>query len=240
MKTRESGMPEEERWNSFFDPDFILMALGLDSNSQRVVDVGCGYGTFSIPAARRVAGTVFAIDIDPQMLEACKTKIEAAGLQNVVCQQRDFVADGTGLPEQSADFVMLFNILHAEDPLDLLKEAHRILTPSGKVAVMHWNYDPTTPRGPSMEIRPRPEQCQAWVQAVGFQLIRPLIQLPPYHYGIVGQKPAQFRTDGEVLGGLGAAVPHHHFHRRRHVRRGLGRLESDDRCAGREDSACRG
>jgi hypothetical protein len=39
-----------------------------------------------------------------------------------------------------------------------------------------------------MEIRPRPEQCQAWIQAAGFRLVQPLIQLPPYHYGMVGQK----------------------------------------------------
>jgi len=56
------------------------------------------------------------------------------------------------------------------------------------VGVIHWNYDPSTPRGPSMDIRPRPEQCQEWVQSAGFQLISPIIQLPPYHYGMVGQK----------------------------------------------------
>ncbi len=188
MKTRESGMPDEDRWESFFDPDFILEELGLDRNCRSVVDLGCGYGTFSIPAARRITGTVYAIDIDPQMIEACQAKVEAAGIENVICQQRDFVAHGTGLPDNSTDFVMLFNILHAENPIDLLGEAYRILVPGGKVGVIHWNYDPSTPRGPSMDIRPRPEQCQAWVQSAGFQLIRPLIQLPPYHYGMVGQK----------------------------------------------------
>ena len=131
---------------------------------------------------------MYAIDIDPQMIDACQAKVKGAGIENVICQQRDFVAQGTGLPDNSTDFVMLFNILHAENPIDLLDEAYRILVPGGKVGVIHWNYDPSTPRGPSMEIRPRPDQCQAWVQAAGFQLIRPLIQLPPYHYGMVGQK----------------------------------------------------
>ncbi len=188
MKTRESGMPDEERWQSFFDPGTILNELGLEENRWMVVDMGCGYGTFSIPAARRISGTVYAIDIDPQMVAICQAKAEAAGLQNIICQQRDFVAQGTGLPDQSADFVMLFNILHAEHPVDLLQEAHRILAPGGKVGVIHWIYDPSTPRGPSMNIRPRPEQCQAWVQAAGFQLIRPFIPFPPYHYGMAGQK----------------------------------------------------
>jgi SAM-dependent methyltransferase len=188
MKTRESGMPEEERWNAFFDPDLILTELGLDPDSQRVVDIGCGYGTFTLPAAERIRGTVFAIDIDPEMIAACKANVIKAGLENVNFQQRDFMNDGTGLADLSVDFVMLFNILHAEQPVSLLKEAYRILRPNGKVGVIHWNYDPSTPRGPSMEIRPRPEQCQKWVRSAGFQLIRPLIQLPPYHYGIVGEK----------------------------------------------------
>lgn len=60
MKTRESNMPEEERWNAFFDSDFILTALGLDPNSQWVVDVGGGCGTFSIPAAGGAPPPVFA------------------------------------------------------------------------------------------------------------------------------------------------------------------------------------
>lgn len=188
MKTRESGMPEEERWRSFFDPDFILSELGLDSNAIGVVDMGCGYGTFSVPAARRISGMVHAIDIDSEMVKVCQTKANEAGLTNIICQQRDFVTYGTCLPDNSADFVMLFNILHAENPVSLLEEAYRILVAGRKVGVIHWNYDPTTPRGPSMDIRPKPEQCQEWVQAAGFQLIRPLIDLPPYHYGMVGQK----------------------------------------------------
>jgi ubiquinone/menaquinone biosynthesis C-methylase UbiE len=188
MKTRESGMPEEERWKSFFDPDFILNELGLDQNYQNVVDLGCGYGTFSIPAAQQIKGKVYAIDIDPMMVAACQAKVEKVGLSNIICQQRDFIADGTGLPDQSVDFVMLFNILHAENPVDLIKETFRILVPGGKVGVIHWNYDPTTPRGPSMTIRPHPEQCQAWVKGAGFDLLKPLIDLPPYHYGMTGLK----------------------------------------------------
>lgn len=188
MKTRESGMPEEERWKSFFDPDLILSELGLDRTCQTVIDLGCGYGTFSIPAAQQISGKVFAIDIDLLMVAACQTKAEEVGLSNILSQQRDFVTDGTGMPDQSANFVMLFNILHAENPVDLIKEVYRILVPGGKVGIIHWNYDSTTPRGPSMNIRPRPEQCQAWVQAAGFELLKPMIDFPPYHYGMTGLK----------------------------------------------------
>ena len=45
---------------------------------------------------------------------------------------------------------------------------------------IHWNYDPSTPRGPSMSIRPRPEDCRDWAEAAGFRLLAPgIINLPP-------------------------------------------------------------
>lgn len=188
MKTRESGMPDEARWDSFFDPDLILSELGLDESYRAAADLGCGYGTFAIPAARRMNGIVYAVDIEPQMVAICQAKADEAGLHNLSCQQRDFVELGSGLPDASVEFVMLFNILHAEGPVELLREAARILVPGGKVGVIHWNYDPTTPRGPSMAIRPRPEQCQEWILSAGLALIHPFINLPPYHYGMVGQK----------------------------------------------------
>jgi ubiquinone/menaquinone biosynthesis C-methylase UbiE len=185
MKTRESGMPEEALWSTFFDPEEVLRKLGLTGVARHAVDFGCGYGTFTIPAARIVKGTVFAIDIDPAMVAATRAKAASAGLHNVVAYVKDFVAEGSGLPDQHADYVMLFNILHAEDPLTILREAWRITAVGGILAVTHWNYDPGTPRGPSMEIRPRPQQCRAWAIEAGF---RPLavapIDLPPHHYGL--------------------------------------------------------
>jgi hypothetical protein len=66
-----------------------------------------------------------------------------------------------------------------------------VLVPDGKLAIIHWNYDPDTPRGPTMSIRPRPDQCQSWAEQVGFELLPPsLIDLPPYHYGFVFRRLA--------------------------------------------------
>lgn len=184
MKTRESGMPEESSWVTFFTPEEVLHKLGLPSAGD-VVDFGCGYGTFTIPAARITAGTVDAVDIDPEMVAITKQKAEAAGLGNVRTCVRDFVVDGTGLPDASVQYVMLFNILHAECPDALLRESHRILAPGGKLGIIHWNHDPTTPRGPSMDIRPRAEQCRDWAEQAGFRLREPgIIELPPYHFGM--------------------------------------------------------
>jgi len=190
MKTRESGMPDESTWSGFFSPAETLSKLGLTGSCRDVVDFGCGYGTFTIPAARMIRGTVHALDIEGDMVEATRRKAEAARLTNVRVQRRDFVADGTGLPDASVDYAMLFNLLHCEQPEVLLCEAWRILLSGGRLGIMHWNDDPNTPRGPSMDIRPRPKQCRDWAIAVGFTpAVADKIDLPPHHYGWVMSKP---------------------------------------------------
>ncbi|MGC8561546.1 MAG: class I SAM-dependent methyltransferase [Phycisphaerae bacterium] len=134
----------------------------------------------------RVSGTVHAFDIEGEMVEITRRKADECGLINVRTQQRDFVAEGTGLPDESVDYVMLFNILHCEKPQILLGEAWRILGRGKLLGIMHWNYDPATPRGPSMAIRPRPDQCLGWAVAAGFHpQVSEMIELPPYHYGWV-------------------------------------------------------
>jgi SAM-dependent methyltransferase len=188
MKFRESGMPDQEMWDKFFNPDTILDDLGIRDLRGNIVDLGCGYGTFTIPAARKNNGMVYALDIDEEMIQTVQKTASEAKLGNVSAFQRDFMTEGTGLPNNSCEYVMLFNVLHADEPLKILSEAKRILTPGGNVGVIHWIYDSTTPRGPSMEIRPRPEQCQQWMKTAGFELVKPFIDFPPYHFGILGQK----------------------------------------------------
>jgi SAM-dependent methyltransferase len=156
MKVRDSGMPDEQMWDGFFDPASILARLGLTPGTSSAADLGCGYGTFTIPASSMIEGTVHGFDIEPEMIKATASKAESAGLANVQLHLRDFVAEGTGLPDASVGFVMLFNILHAEDPERLLREAHRILAPGGTAAVMHWLSDRPTPRGPSLRHTPKP------------------------------------------------------------------------------------
>lgn len=190
MKTRESGMPDDAMWRTFFDPEAVLTALRLTPEVRAAVDFGCGYGTFAIPAARRIRGTLYGFDIDSTMIAECERRARLAALHNVRFQQRDFVAEGTGLEQATADFVMLFNILHAEQPLLLLAEAWRILEPGGRVAVIHWNYDPATPRGPSLAIRPHPADCRRWLEEAGFIMEGGIVALPPYHYGLSGRKGA--------------------------------------------------
>ena len=73
----------------------------------------------------------------------------------------------------------------------LLNEAARVVRPAGFVAVIHWRYDPATPRGPTMEIRPRPEQIIEWASQIGLlDTHDPVLDLPPWHYGIRFQRNA--------------------------------------------------
>jgi len=186
VKARESGMPGEAMWDGFFDPPSVLATLGLTPNCRNAAEFGCGYGTFTLPAARIVSGSVYAFDIELEMTERTAAKAQAAGLSNIVTCVRDFMAEGTGLADASVDYAMMFNILHCEAPDTLLREAHRVVGRRGKLGIMHWNYDAATPRGPSMTIRPRPEQCQSWAEHAGFSLLPPgVVDLPPYHYGMI-------------------------------------------------------
>jgi len=187
LKIRESDMPKEEEWEKFFDPAKIFKLLGVDSTIGDVADFGCGYGTFTIPAAEIISGKIYAFDIEPEMIESVKRKAIKLNLGNVEAIVRDFLAEGSGLGDASVDYVFLFNILHLENPQSLLKEAYRILKAEGKVAIIHWNYDPATPRGPPMAIRPKPEQSRSWAESVGF-VFEEALDLESYHYGFVFRK----------------------------------------------------
>lgn len=185
MKVRESGMPPQDVWDAFFDVEAILDRLGVDSSVADVVEFGCGYGTFTIPAARRVSGIVHTMDIEPAMLEVAARNAADAGIRNVEFTLRDFIAGGTGLPDQSVDFGFLFNILHEQEPVVLLEEAHRNLRDGGRLGIIHWNCDEKTPRGPPLKIRPGPAQCRDWAIEAGFTSTGEIIDLPPWHYGLV-------------------------------------------------------
>jgi SAM-dependent methyltransferase len=105
---------------------------------------------------------------------------------------RDFVADGTGLPDARAGRAMLFNILHIESPLRLLREAYRVLAPGGEAAIIHWRRDIETLRGPSLRIRPTAERCRAWGEQVGFEFVRNEgLRCCSWHWGLVMRRPGK-------------------------------------------------
>jgi SAM-dependent methyltransferase len=185
MKLRESGMPEEAYWETLLDVPLILDRLGVDNTLRNVVELGCGYGTFTLPVARRISGVLETVDIEPNMIERTRRRAREAGLSNIVCEQRDVTMYGFGGVPGSRDACLLFNILHCEEPVRLLTEAARAVRPGGWVLVIHWRYDPATPRGPALDIRPRPEQIIQWAAQTGLlEPSGPVLDLPPWHYGL--------------------------------------------------------
>jgi len=188
MKGRESGMPDEDYWNGFFDPAKVVDSLipFADIGQGDVAEFGTGYGTFTLPVAGRVAGTVHGFDIEPDLVAFVQDKCKRLRVTNVHLAVRDFVLQGTGLPDESVAHVMIYNLLHIEDPVGLLQEAFRILAPGGSASVIHWRRDIATPRGPSMDIRPGPEDCTRWGRQAGFQQAETvdITAAAPYHYGM--------------------------------------------------------
>jgi SAM-dependent methyltransferase len=184
MKIPESGMPDENYWESLLNVPLILDRLGIDRKVSDVAELGCGYGTFTIPTAQRISGTVFAYDIEPAMIERTKARARHAGLKCIQLTQRDVIADGFELPNNSVDAVLLFNILHFSEPQKLIAETARILRANGRVLMIHWRNDIETPRGPTIEVRPRYEQIKLWAIATKLSANEEL-DLPPWHFGVV-------------------------------------------------------
>jgi SAM-dependent methyltransferase len=176
MRIRDSGMPDEAYWESLFDVPLILSRLGI-AQFHDVAELGCGYGTFSIPVARAIGGTLYTFDVERSML--ARTAERGRGLR-IDSQLRDIMSEGFGV---RVDAVLLFNILHCEEPVRLLQHAADALKPGGEVLVIHWRHDIATPRGPAANIRPNPSQIAGWAADAGLSASQ-VIDLPPWHYGL--------------------------------------------------------
>jgi hypothetical protein len=101
---------------------------------------------------------------------------------NVLYVVGDVCADGFGGQARSKDACLLFNILHCEEPVGFLAKAARVVRPSGAVLIIHWRWNPATPRGPSLDIRPKPGRIVEWAAQNGLlKGAGPAIDLPPWH-----------------------------------------------------------
>lgn len=162
--------------------------MNIDSNIADLVEIGSGYGTFTIPTAKLIQGKLFAFDIEDEMVETLNQKVEKEQIYNIVSEKRDILSHTTGLKENSIDYVMLFNILHHESPLEFINEAFRILKPKGKIGIIHWRSDISTPRGPDLNIRPKLEQITTWIDKQKFRIDKQPFIIEPYHFGLIISK----------------------------------------------------
>jgi ubiquinone/menaquinone biosynthesis C-methylase UbiE len=120
----------------FFGPEKALEGAGIRPG-QTVLEVGCGTGFFTIPAARLLGdqGRLVAMDRLPASVAAVTAKVRTAGLTNVLVVVGN--ALDTKLDAESTDVVMICGVIPAPMlPMDtLLAEMHRILRPGGIMAV---------------------------------------------------------------------------------------------------------
>lgn len=174
MKVRDSGMPEQDFWETLVDVKKTVTQFRIEQY-HTIAELGCGYGTFTKPIASLIKGRLFSFDIDSEMVASTKQRV--LDLSNVVVEQRDVIEQGF---DCVADAVLLFNILHCEHPEQLLRIA---ATAAPRILITHWQ-SVATPRGPSLDIRPRPEQIAAWAGRCKLS-VADQFKLPPWHFGMV-------------------------------------------------------
>jgi SAM-dependent methyltransferase len=187
MRVPESGMPDEMYWESLFDLPLIFERMAIDDTVEHAAELGCGYGTFTLPVARRIRGTLFTFDIDGVMIARTVERAANEGVDNVRTELRDVLASGFGLASGGCDAVLLFNILHFPQSEELVRKAAEVLRPGGRVLAIHWRADPETPRGPPMHLRPKLADFERWAQATGLT-ITATTDLPPWHFGVTLSK----------------------------------------------------
>jgi 2-polyprenyl-3-methyl-5-hydroxy-6-metoxy-1,4-benzoquinol methylase len=134
-------------------PEQTLRSAGV-ARGQTVVDIGCGPGYFTLPAAGMVGphGTVYAVDTQPEMVEACRRRVAEAGVRNV--EVRLSSPAHVPLPDGIAGRVLISLVLHeADNPTALLREARRLLEPGGEVALVELREETGPPGAPRLSAK---------------------------------------------------------------------------------------
>ena len=98
-----------------------------------VLDLACGPGIVTAALAK-VAGTVTAFDLTPEMLKRAETRCAKAGLTNVTFRQGDAAA--LPFPESTFDCVVTrASVHHFTDPAGVLGEIRRVTRPGGRLVL---------------------------------------------------------------------------------------------------------
>lgn len=145
---KPAGFMMESRLRQWLmNPVKTLQGAGIEPG-QVVLEVGCGTGFFTIPAAKLLGDQGHLVAMDPLQDYARRVskKAKSAGLKNVRVLKRD--ALNTGLDTASMDMVLLFGVIPFPSlPLNrLLPEMYRILKPEGRMAVWLFPVSGLVPR----------------------------------------------------------------------------------------------
>ena len=158
----------------------LLDNLGLKTG-MTVCDMGCGNGFYALPIAELIGkrGRVLAVDIQPEMLDLLRDRMEKTGVDNIT-PVLGSVHDPR-LPEGSVDLMLLVDVYHEFSyPEQMLAAIRRSLKPGGRVALVEF-------RAEDDEVPIKPEHKMSKKQilkefpANGFELDSEFERLPWQH-----------------------------------------------------------
>lgn len=148
-------------------PAETLRRIGLAPEAA-FADIGAGTGLFTLAAAALTRGTVYALEIDPELLDIIARKADAAGADNVRCSR--VTDEGFALPQGAVDVALLCTVLHnpgIPDKVRFLSDVAALLKPGGRLAVIEF-HKRETPMGPGVEKRLGPDAVDALTSAAAF------------------------------------------------------------------------
>lgn len=174
--------PDRDKWQK---PDQIMDALNIADGST-VADIGAGAGWFTIRLARRVGprGTVYAQDVQREMLEAIRRRVAKEGLENV--ETRLGKDSNPNLPASALDAVLVVDVYpEVEDRVTLLRNLGASLKPNGRIGIVNYKPGQGGP-GPSPDegLRVDAAVVEADARAAGLRVLSHETFLP-YQYLIV-------------------------------------------------------
>ncbi|TCS63584.1 class I SAM-dependent methyltransferase [Varunaivibrio sulfuroxidans] len=192
-----TAMPDADWWNALWpDPQAVVRALGVESG-MRVLDLCCGDGHFTAALAAVVGplGRVWGADLDDDLLDAARLRIEKSGAAGWVDWRVMDACDLKDIAEAPLDAVFLANTFHGvPDKGGLARAVREVLGADGAFIIVNWHKKEREetpvlgqPRGPRGELRMTPEQTVGVVLPQGFTL-HGVVDVGPYHYGAVFTK----------------------------------------------------
>jgi ubiquinone/menaquinone biosynthesis C-methylase UbiE len=171
----EHRFDDAEKWAKNFDdpardqwqlPSRVVDTLALRPG-QSVADIGAGTGYFSVRLARAAAGPkVYAVDIEPSMVDYVRKRAEKEGLKNITAVRAG--SDRTNLPEPVDLALIVDTYHHIPGRVAYFGELRKSLKPGGRVAII--DFKKGAPDGPPEEFRFTPEQISDELGQAGFVL----------------------------------------------------------------------